>query len=82
MGQPPVYNGTEAAHAAVLIFTGGIGDIHPNIGSFNIHVTGADTAAVEVAILEDVEDGVREQEDGIQAVGLGQRRPGPRERLH
>lgn len=58
VGQQPVHNGTEATHAAILVFTGGIRNVHPDICSFDIHITGTDTAAVKIAILEDVQDGV------------------------
>lgn len=65
-----VHDGAEAAGAAVLILVGGVGDVQPHIGALDVHVAGADAAAVEVPVLEDVEHGVGEDQGHVQAVRL------------
>lgn len=65
-----VHDGTEAAGATVLILVGGVGDVQPHVGALDVHVAGADAAAVEVPVLEDVEHGVGEDQGHIQAVRL------------
>lgn len=65
-----VHDGAEATGAAVLILIGGVGDVQPHISALDVHVAGADAAAVKVPVLEDVEHGVREDEGHVQAVRL------------
>lgn len=65
-----VHDGTEAACAAVLILVGGVRDVQPHVRALDVHVAGADAAAVEVPVLEDVEHGVREDQGHVQAVRL------------
>lgn len=70
VAQLAVHDGAEAAGAAVLVLVGGVRDVEPYVRTLDVHVAGADAAAVEVAVLENVQHRVREDQGDVQAVRL------------
>ena len=66
----PVDHGAEAAAAGFLGLADRVAQVHAHISSFYVHVTYTDAAAVKVAVLEEVHDGLREDEGDVEAVGL------------
>lgn len=54
----PVHDRTESTGATVLVFLGGVGDVQPDICPLDVHVAGANAAAIKVPVLEDIHHGI------------------------
>lgn len=64
----PVDHRAETTAAGFLGLADGVAQVHAHVGSFNVHVTHTNAAAVEVAVFEEVHDGLGENEGDVEAV--------------
>lgn len=75
-----IHDSTETTGTPILGLLRWVGNVNSNISTFDVHIANANAAAVEVAVFEEVHDGLGEDEVDVQAVCLGDGRH--RGRLH